>query len=255
MQREHSGNPRVALVCLIISSLLVALTLFWLLKAHWKLGRDGWFIQPNDGPWPLGAWWLPLAVLFLFGGLAAVSAYDRFKRAKSRKEQTTSTVLAVIALSTLALLWPWSLLGPLGTANLINSTWSDVANEYFATAYEIEDARQFTAEYAARWQHPTSPVQAHVATHPPGAVLYYYVARRVFEAVPTVQNGFTSLTQQLSGESIKALAKNAGMLRETAARVAGAKKSPSALPISAIACALWCAFLISLKVAFTVPVV
>jgi len=254
-QHERCGFRQLGPVCLIISALLVALTLFWLLKAHWKLGRDGWFLEPNDGPWPLGAWWLPLAVLILFGGLAAVSAYDRFKRAKSRKEQTTSTVLAVIALSTLALLWPWSLLGPLGTANLINSAWSDVANEYFATAYEVEDARQFTAEYSTEWQNPASPLQAHVATHPPGAVLFYYAARRVFEAVPAVQNGFTALTQQLSGEPIKGLAKNAAMLRETASRVAGSKTAPAALPISSIACALWCAFLISLIVACTVPVV
>src|SRR5687767_2130904 len=189
-QREPSGIPRAGLACLIISAVLVTVTLFWLLKARWKLGRDGWFLEPNDGPWPLGAWWLPLAVLILFGGLAALSTYDRFKRAKSRKEQTTSTVLAVIALSILALLWPWSLLGPLGTANLINSAWSDVANEYFATAYEIEDARQFTAEYSTQWQKPASPVQAHVATHPPGAVLFYHVARRILEAVPAIENGF-----------------------------------------------------------------
>ncbi|HVF09784.1 MAG TPA: hypothetical protein VNA16_03230 [Abditibacteriaceae bacterium] len=253
-QHGPSGH-RSSLACLIISALLVALTLFWLLKARWSVGRDGWFIKPNEGAWPLPAWWLPLAVLFLFGGLAAISVYDRFKRAKSRRDQNNSTILAVIGLSLLALLWPWSLLGPLGTANLINSAWSDVANEYFATAYQVEDARRFTAEYPMRHQQPTSPLQAHVATHPPGAVLFYYVARRIFEAAPPLQNGFKALGQRLSGESIKSLAQEARALRETGARVAGNKETPQALPDSAIAGAIWCAFLISLIVACTVPVV
>jgi len=252
---DESSHRRDFLACLIIATLLVALTLFWLVKAHWKIGRDGWFIKPNDQTWPLAAWWLPMAVLILLGGLAAISVYDRFKRAKSRKEQTTSTTLAVVALSLLALLWPWSVLGPLGTSNLINATYSDVANEYFATAYQIEDARQFTAEYATRRQQPASPLQAHVATHPPGAVLFYYTARRVFEAIPAVRNGFTEMARRLGGESIKSLATEANLLRETAARVAGNKETPPVLPVSAVACALWCAFLISLVMAATVPLV
>jgi hypothetical protein len=73
--------------------------------------------------------------------------------------------------------------------------------------------------------------------------------------VPAVENGFTALAQRLSGESISSLAQEANLLRGTASRVAGNKDEPAALPASAIGCALWCAFLISLAVAVTVPVV
>ncbi|RYF37084.1 MAG: hypothetical protein EOO38_26890, partial [Cytophagaceae bacterium] len=129
--------------------------------AIWGFGGRGnlgvaneWQIRPNGTPWPLGAWGLPLAVILLFGGAALLSAYDRFKRAKSRKEQKNSIVTALICLGILGLLWPWTLLGPgalarlnepsqlarvtlEGRFNLLASQWSDVATEYFGTAYSI----------------------------------------------------------------------------------------------------------------------
>jgi hypothetical protein len=114
-----------------------------------------WVIPPNSTLWPLSAWLLPLGVLVIFGGAAALSAYDRFRRAKTRREEKTSVVLCLSLLSLLALVWPWALLGPGGTQNLINATWSDTANQYFSTAYAVEDVRQFTSGYAQRWQrHP-----------------------------------------------------------------------------------------------------
>jgi hypothetical protein len=213
-----------------------------------------WAIPPNTTLWPASAWLLPLGVLVLFGGAAALSAYDRFCRAKNRREQKTSVVLCVSLLSLLALVWPWALLGPGGTQNLINATWSDTANQYFSTAYAVEDMRQFTSGYAQRWQQPPSRLQAHVATHPPGAVLLYYGARRIFNAVPALQNTFTSLAESLTGYGAAELASSGNQVRRAAARSAGAS-SQFDLPGAAVGGALWSAFLLSLCVAATVPAV
>lgn len=252
-RRDETGW-RVAAFFSLFTLALVALTAAWLFALRRPLGRDNWFITPHPFAWPIAAWLLPLSVLLVFGGLAALSAYDRFHRARSRHEQKVSTTLCVAALSLLALAWPWSLLGPTpqgtsGASNLIEATWSDVANGYFSTAYEIEDVRDFTHNYAARRQRNYAATQAHVATHPPGAVLFYWQARRAFEAAPPLQNLFAAWTRSLTGMTVAESAAHTRTVVERGTRVR------LALPDSAAASALWCAFLLSLAVAATVPAV
>jgi hypothetical protein len=213
-----------------------------------------WAIPPNTILWPASAWLLPLGVLVIFGGAAALSAYDRFRRAKTRREEKTSVALCITLLSLLGLVWPWALLGPGGTQNLINAAWSDTANQYFSTAYAVDDVRQFTSGYAQRWQEPPSRLQAHVATHPPGAVLLYYGARRMLNAVPSLQSTFTNLAESLTGYQAGELAGSGNQVRRAAARSAGAT-SQFDLPGAAVGGALWSAFLLSLCVAATVPAV
>jgi hypothetical protein len=233
-----------------IAATLVMVTAWWLFGAKWSLGvSNEWSVKPNPGAWPLGGWLLPLAVLGLFGGLAGFAAYDRFRRAKTRREQKASTALCLGALSLLALLWPWALLGPGGTFNLIATTWGDISNEYFSTSYRVDDARRFTRDYTTQWQRPKSVVQAHVATHPPGAVLFYYGARRVFERFPPLQNAFAGLTQYLITEPVTVVASQS---RDLLRRTSGTAPE---LPDSAAPAALWCAFLVSLAMAATVPAV
>jgi hypothetical protein len=233
-----------------VAAALIAVTAGWLFGARWPLGVfNEWRVKPNPVAWPASTWLLPLGVLGLAGGLAAFAAYDRFQRAKTRREQKASTALCLGALALLALLWPWALLGPLGAFNLITATWGDISNEYFSTAYRIHDARRFTRNYAAQWQQPRSVVQAHVATHPPGAVLFYYGARRVFDMSPLLQNAFARLTRNLVGEPVPVVAAQSRILLW---RTSGTTPT---LPDSAAPAALWCAFLISLAVAAAVPAV
>jgi hypothetical protein len=242
-----------------VALLAIAATAWWLFRSRAKLGTDGWFLEPN-APWPLGAWGLPLAVLLIFGGLAAVSAYDRFHRAKNRSEQVTSMRMSIIALVLLSLGWNWTLLGPSGTIfgarsgsfNAIAALWSDLATEYFGVAYQVENPRLFSREYAAKWQNPPSALQAHVATHPPGAVLFYYGVRRLVESSSPLQSTLTSLAERSTGESASVIASQANELRFTAARVANAPQPPP-LPLSAVAAALGVCIVISLMLALTVP--
>ena len=249
--------PNVLISQFIVAALLVGGTAYWLFRARWPLGRVGeWVIRPNEGAWPVQALGIPFAVLMLFGAPAALAAYDRFRRAKSRSEQTASTTLCIAALTCFSFLWPWALIGPGGVSNLIAATWSDLSNGYFSTAYTVEDARSFTHDYPLRHQEHVSVSQAHVATHPPGAVLFYFGARRIFEASPPLQNGFTGLAENLVRSPVASIAEGAQATRR-AAWVSANRPGGQyvALPVSAVGCALWCAFLILFASASIVPAV
>lgn len=244
---------------------------FWLLRGRGGLGVGNWVLTPNARPWPPGAWLLPLGVLFIFCGAAALSTYDRFKRAKSAREKRNSTLTALFCLALTLFLWPWSLLGPgdvsqfdargkalsptyEGRFNIIAAQWSDIATEYFGVAYQIKDARDFGRNYATKYQKPISPYQAHVATHPPGATLFFYGARRVYEAIPPLQSGCENLAVALAHQSLRDMAEGANLLRVNASPGMGAGEVPP-LPISAVGGALWCAFLLGFSLVLAIPAV
>ena len=251
----------------IFAAIAVALTALWLFVWRTPFGaKDQWLVAPNDAAWPAGAWLLPLGVIVIFGGAAALSIYDRFKRAKSRKEQTNSTVIALVCLAVVGLIWPWSLLGPgqiqsrsnvptlEGRLNTIVVMWSDPATEYFGAAYSFDDARAYAHNYAATQQNPQARAQAHVATHPPGAVLWFYGARRLTETFPALQRGLMGLARSMTGQTQPELVAGAQALRATAARAFNAPDPPP-LPASAIAAALLCAILLGLSLVAALPAV
>lgn len=251
---------------------LLCVLAFWLLVTRSSFGvPHQWYLDPNATPWPFGAYLLPLGVLVIFGGAAALSVYDRFKRAKSEKEKRNSTLTALFCLAIVLFLWPWALLGPgaisqqnphggpprltlEGRFNIIAAQWSDVATEYFGVAYQVQDARGFGREYARKWQQPASPFQAHVATHPPGAVLFFYGARRVYEGVAPVKNSFETLAVALTRQKLEESRDLAGALRTSSSRGIGAPDPPS-LPLSAVGGALWSAFLLGFSLVLAIPAV
>ncbi len=228
-------------------------TAVWLFLWRHPLQHDGWKVAPNSVYWPPKEWLRAGFFLVFFGGIAALAAYDRFRRAKTRKEQTQSTILSVLMLMCFTTVWPWVLLGPDGAPNLVAVFWSDISNEYFGTAYQIEDVRQFTREYT-NLQQPKSVQKAHVATHPPGAVLFFYGARRVYENSPLLQNNITAFSQWLLGPDLQRVALDAFSIRDTAARSAG-EKGAAPLPTAAVPGALWAALLCSLALGFCVPAI
>ncbi len=250
----------------IFASVAVALTALWLFVWRAPFGTPQWHLTPNDAAWPAGAWLLPLGVVVIFGGAAALSVYDRFKRAKSRKEQTNSTVTALVCLAVIGMLWPWALLGPgavqsradkvtlEGRFNIIAALWSDVATEYFSAAYSFDDARAYTRSYAATQQDPKLRVQAHVATHPPGAVLWFYGVRKTYESSPVLQSGLMTLAQTVTGQTADELATAARLTRETSARWFNTA-TPSPLPAGAVGAALLAAILLGLSLVVALPAV
>jgi hypothetical protein len=249
--------------------------LAWLLRGQGKVGRDGWFLAPHD-PWPLSAWWLAIGSLVIFGGLALVCAYDSFERAKSEREARASLRMSLAALMVMSLAWNWSLLGPVGFSaapstissgevpvragayNVLASQWSDVATEYLGAAYRTDDARQFSRGYAARWQSPESPLVAHVATHPPGAVLFYYACRRAVESLGPLRELLLALCESAAGAPRAQLQSELNQVRVVGARLAGLRDpaaSAPPLPVSALATAALAAIFLASAPALAAPAV
>ena len=265
----------------IFATVAVALTALWLFLWRAPFGVGNWHVSPNNFNWPPAAWLLPTGVVIIFGGAASLSVYDRFKRAKSRKEQTNSTVTALVCLAVIGLIWPWSLLGPgqpkslvdsvalggnlksqkivfEGRFNVIAAMWSDVATEYFGAAYSFDDARAYTRSYAATQQNPQLRAQAHVATHPPGAVLWFYGVRVIYENSPPIQSAMTALGQIVTGQTNEESAVLLAQLRATAPSIINAPASfPSPRPLqnTAVGAALLCAILLGLSLLAALPAV
>ncbi len=258
----------------IFAAVAVALTALWLFLWRAPIGFGNWHVPPNDFIWPAGAWLLPLGVVAIFGSAAALSVYDRFKRAKSRKEQTNSTVTALVCLAVIGMLWPWALLGPgqprlssrpggvtpnkivlEGRFNVIAAMWSDVATEYFGAAYTFDDARTYARDYAATQQNPTQSAQAHLATHPPGAVLWFYGVRKLTESSPLLQSSLLALAQTMTGQTADELVEGARLLRASAPGAIGSPVVPPPLPATAIGAALGCAILLGLALVAALPAV
>ena len=257
----------------LLAAVGVVAVAVWGFGGRGNLGRaDEWSILPNGTVWPFGAWLLPLAVLLIFGGLGAgFAVYDRFKRAKTRKEQKASVVTTLICLGFLGFLLPWTVLGPgelqrinepsqltritlEGRFNLLASQWSDVATEYFGTAYSIDNPRDFTRTYAATRQNPVSHALAHVATHPPGATLWFYGVRRFVEGVPGFNQGLNALAARLTGQQESQLSSVLNQVRVTASRGAGGPTLPP-LPNGAVGGSLFCVFLMGLSLVLALPAV
>lgn len=233
----------------VIALVLVALSTFWATVWRAPLGRDNWFLEPaRRDLWPLSSWVFPIAVLLICGAFAWVCAYDRFRRAKTAREQRTSTCMTLGALVVLATVWPWSLLGPLGGFQLVAAMWSDVSNQYFSTAYRVESARQFSIEYS-KYQQDVEVSKAHVATHPPGAVLLFYGAKKVYDGVPPIRQFWEHFAPAFTDASTDSV----GV--ETRRIVRRATGENITLPDEAIPLALWSAFLLSLSTGLTVPAV
>ncbi len=257
----------------ISAAVAVALTALWLFVWRAPFGAGNWAITPNEAAWPLGAWLLPVGVVVIFGGAAALSVYDRFKRAKSRKEQTNSTVTALVCLAVVGMLWPWAMQGPgkiksragsvttesrptlEGRFNIIASLWSDLATEYFGAAYSFNDARTYMGNYAQTAQQPKARIQAHVATHPPGAVLWFYGVRKIYESSPALQSGLTSLAQTVTDTDAADLPNLAQQARAAPSAQNSSLPVPAPLPASAIGAALLCAILLGLSLVAALPAV
>lgn len=252
---------RLGWVALGGAALALALLAWWLLRGQGSIGAPGWALHIRPA-WPTGAWWLPLSALIIFGGLGACCLYDRFYRAKFQREAQTSLRMALGSLMLLSLVWNWGMIGPIGFNirhegrvgffMVLASSWSDMATEYLGTAYQIKSAREFSGRYAADWQRPRSILIAHVATHPPGATLFYFGCRRAVEGIPALRERLLRLAERGSGLDRVRLARELNEMRQSAA-LAGGVQDSAPLPVEAIATSVLALALLGASPALAIP--
>jgi len=123
---------------------------------------------------------------------------------------------------------------------LIASTWSDVSNEYFSLAYTVSDPREFVRTYPDLMPQ----AQYHVATHPPGAVLVYWLGWQLFRRVPGLTSWLTTATENWLGLSLSLFRQNLLTI-----------PAMPDLPEEAVPAALWCSLLLAFCGALTVVLV
>jgi len=217
--------------------LLVLALAVWLLQGRpWGYPPE-WALRVHP-PWPLLRLWRLLGLTVALGagiGWLASGLGPGEPLASPRKERAARlrAMAALLTLGLLAMAWQGSLhgLADLAVPMLISSTWSTVGTEYFRTAYEVQNVTAFLRDYP-RFM---ATAQYHVATHPPGAVLFYWLGLQILEHVPGLHGLFRYLAESWSGGSALEIARFS-------------QQFPSAanLPPAAVPAALFSTFLLML---------
>ncbi len=187
---------------LLISS--VGLPVIWLLSGR-SIGVPGqWTWEVRDRELTLA----PVAVVVLIG-VAIMGAVVLGMRGIRRRQRSDALVVAGLVVLVFALQWAVVGLADEGTFKLIASTASPVSTEYFTVAWELTDPWEFCRGYA---DVLADNRYHHVATHPPGAVLFYWLCigicpDRFFEDIATVAVGvhpdlIASLASEIRGVSM-----------------------------------------------------
>lgn len=197
-----NGPRRAAIV--VAQCVLVAALGVWLLLVQRPIGwPDEWVIPVLGAVYPISYLLAPAVTLLGFGGLLAYlwCSMRRERIASHRRalEWTIALGLAVGAWSLQMALWT---VAPGGVPRLAAVQLSDVSTGYLGEAYTITDVGEYLRAYAR--EMPSKP--EHVATHPPGAVLFFYAVRKLGEAVPALRRSALIASSTAVGVSIEELA-------------------------------------------------
>lgn len=140
----------------------------------------GWSLRPLPiHPYPAKAMVLPL--LLGLGLAAAVWAIRRLDR-RPRRAACTAVSLLVLGHFALSLTTDWGQGSSAWCGNAVATTWSEVSNGYFTAANNIDDVHAFLASYAATQTSAGNKL----STHPPGAVLAYWLPLSVWRQSPLI---------------------------------------------------------------------
>jgi len=212
-----------------VQVLLVTALAVWLLQERPLGYAPEWSLRVH-GPWPPARLWRVLGLAASLGGGVGYLTY-LLNRTTSERTARRLALAALLLLWLLAVGLQAQLHGLADFAGpwVVASTWSTVGTEYFRAAYEIEGLGAFLQGYPRHMQQ----AQYHVATHPPGAVLFYWLGIRLLAKWPGLQDSLTHLAEKWSGGS------TAEIIRFT-------QQFPSAahLPHAAIPATIFCTFLL-----------
>ena len=189
---------------IIAQALLVALLAVWLLAVRRPIGwGDEGTISVLGPVYPLSYLLPPVLTLAGLGGLLTY-LWRSMRREKIPGHRralawTIAFGLAVGAWSLQVALWS---VAPGSISRLAAVQLSEVSTGYLAEAFTIEDVGAYLDSYAQ--EMPRAP--KHIATHPPGAVLFFYAVHQVGEALPALRQAALVASSTAVGQSIPDLA-------------------------------------------------
>ncbi len=209
MSEHEPGNlppqrPRLPVKLIVAQAALVAALAVWLLAARHGIGwGDEWSWPVFGAVYPVSFLVAPLATLLGFGGLTAYlwRSLRREKIAGHRRGLAWSVAVTLCAGAWCLQAALWSVT-PESVSQLAAIQLSDVSTGYLSEAWRIDDLGDYLREYAR--DMPRKP--EHVATHPPGAVLFFYAVRGLAEAVPALERAALIAGSTAVGLSIPELA-------------------------------------------------
>ncbi|MGI5819912.1 MAG: hypothetical protein ACOX9R_17650 [Armatimonadota bacterium] len=205
MSETSPANPQLSRrrAIIIAQAALVVLLAAWLLIVQRDIGRPGEWIVAVLGPvYPVSYLLPPLLTLLGFGGLLA-HLWRSMRREKidSHRRALAWTIaigLAVGAWSLQVALWS---VAPGSVPRLAAVQLSEVSTGYLGEAFTIRDVGDYLRRYAD--EMPRKP--EHVATHPPGAVLFFYAVRQIGDAFPELRRSALIASSTAVGLSIEEL--------------------------------------------------
>jgi hypothetical protein len=191
--------PIIIAQCVLVIALGV-----WLVVLQRPLGVENQWVVPVVGPvYPLSFLLAPGLTLLGFGGLIAYlwRSMRREKIASHRRALEWTVVLGLVVGAWALQVALWSVT-PNSMTVLAAVQLSDVSTGYLGEAWAIDDTREYLRSYAE--EMPRKP--EHVATHPPGAVLFFHAVRRVGEVVPSLRRSALIAASTSVGQSVTELA-------------------------------------------------
>ncbi|MGC9318958.1 MAG: hypothetical protein ACP5KN_13075 [Armatimonadota bacterium] len=176
---SHRRLPRGLIAAQIV---LVAALAVWLLLVGREIGWPGEWAWPVLGPvYPITHLLPPALVVIGFAGLIAYLWSSMLReRIPSHRRALAWSIAASLAVGAWVLqLSLWSV-PPLSVPRLAAVQLSDVSTGYLSEAYRVDALEEYLDGYAREMGNKPE----HVATHPPGAVIFFYAVRRLGQLLP-----------------------------------------------------------------------
>jgi hypothetical protein len=206
-EARQPGEAPGAHAVIVAQAALVAGLAAWVLVFRLDLGwgRE-WAIRVHI--WDPVVSLVPAAAVVLGCGTLAAYLWRLMRREPGERARrllawATVLTLTVGAFGLQISLWQ---ITPGSVPRLVAVQLSRVSAGYLAEAYRVDDLSRYLRDYAR--EMPSKP--EHVATHPPGAVLWFYLIRRAGELMPGLNRAAMTTACSASGLTLPRLARAVG---------------------------------------------
>ncbi len=175
----------------------------WVLLVRRPLGWPGeWTIDVYGAIYPVQFLAAPALTLAGFAGLIAylwrLMNNEKIDSHRHALAWTIAVCLSVAAWASQMALWS---VAPESVTRLAAIQLSDVSTGYLSEAMQIHDPSRYLRRYAEEMPRKAE----HVATHPPGAVLFFYAVRRIGATFPALNRAVLEASSTAVGVTIPEL--------------------------------------------------